>query len=212
MGQPVPIVENAQRCREESLEVPGTILWLQGITLSWMLLECGVSLYAANAAHSVALLAFGSDSFVELLSATVVLLSFAQPFPLTKERAARWSGMLLYLLAGVVAVTAVTALVRDLRPETSCSGITITIAALIVMPVLAVFKRRFGIATGNRALVADAVQSATCAFIAAITLTSLAMNAIFHIQGIDSIAALAIVPILVIEGHKAMQGVSCGCH
>ena len=49
----------------------GTIAWLQGITLVWMLVECGVSLYGAVTAHSSALLAFGADSFVELLSATV---------------------------------------------------------------------------------------------------------------------------------------------
>jgi len=47
-----------------------------GDTLAWMLVECGVSIYAAKAAHSAALLAFGSDSFVELLSASVVLAQF----------------------------------------------------------------------------------------------------------------------------------------
>src|ERR1700676_2128506 len=67
----------------------GTITWLQGITLVWMLVECGVSLYGAVTARSPALLAFGADSFVELLSATVVLLAFVPSFPLTKDRAAR---------------------------------------------------------------------------------------------------------------------------
>src|SRR5436190_2048335 len=52
------------------------VFWHQGITLIWMLVECGLSLYAAAAARSPALLAFGSDSFVELLSAGVVLLRF----------------------------------------------------------------------------------------------------------------------------------------
>ncbi len=50
------------------------VLWLQTVTLAWMLIECGVSLYAAATAHSPSLLAFGSDSLVELLSAAVVLL------------------------------------------------------------------------------------------------------------------------------------------
>ena len=50
------------------------VLWLQTVTLAWMLIECGVSLYAAASAHSPSLLAFGSDSLVELLSAAVVLL------------------------------------------------------------------------------------------------------------------------------------------
>jgi len=40
---------------------PAAVFWLQGITLLWMLVECGLSLYAAAAAaaHSPAMLAFG---------------------------------------------------------------------------------------------------------------------------------------------------------
>lgn len=56
--------------------MPRQVAWLQGITLGWMALECAASLAAAARAHSVALLAFGSDSLIELLSATVVMLQF----------------------------------------------------------------------------------------------------------------------------------------
>jgi divalent metal cation (Fe/Co/Zn/Cd) transporter len=192
--------------------MPKAVLWLQVITLAWMLVECAVALYAANAAHSVALLAFGADSFVELLSASVALFSFSPSFPLTKDRAARWAGILLYLLAVVVVLTAALSFVRGVRAETSCSGIGITIAALVVMPILAWFKRKIGIETGNRALAADAVQSATCAYLAAITLAGLAVNAVFHIHWIDSLAAIAILPLLILEARKAMRGESCGCH
>ena len=52
------------------------VFWLQGFTLLWMLAECGLSLLAAAVARSPAMLAFGSDSFVELLSAGIVLLQF----------------------------------------------------------------------------------------------------------------------------------------
>lgn len=211
MAQPFPIIEKVPSCMDKPARVPRAVVWMQGITLAWMLIECAVSLYAANSAHSVALLAFGSDSFVELLSATVALLSFVPGFPLDKNRAGRWAGVLLYLLACVVALTAVAALIRGARPEISRSGIAISVAALIGMPVLAWFKRRLGNTTGNRALAADAVQSATCAFLAAITLASLAIDAAFRIDWIDSAAALVIVPILIVEGRKAMRGESCGC-
>jgi hypothetical protein len=81
------------------------VIWLQGITLVWMLVEFGVSIYGAVSAHSPALLAFGADSFVELLlSATVVLLAIIPSFPLTRDRAARVAGILLFVLAGVVAL------------------------------------------------------------------------------------------------------------
>ena len=212
MAQSVPNIDSLRPCHPTQAGVPKAVLWLQGITLAWMVVECGVALYAANAAHSVALLAFGADSFVELLSASVALLSFVPSFPLTKDRAARMAGILLYVLAVVVACIAVISLVRGSQPETSCSGIAITIAALVAMPILAWFKRRIGRSTGNRALVADAVQSATCAYLAAITLVSLATNAIFHMHWIDLVAALAVLPVLVVEGRNAMRGDGCGCH
>ncbi|NYF51115.1 cation transporter [Tunturiibacter gelidoferens] len=189
----------------------GTIAWLQGITLVWMLVECGVSLYGAVTAHSSALLAFGADSFVELLSATVVLLALVPSFPLTKDRAARLAGVLLFVLAGIVALVTVLSLLYRVKPETSCNGIAITFAALIVMPILAWAKRRTAQRTNNRALAADAVQSATCAYLALITLAGLAINAVWHISWVDSAAALLALPILIVEGRRALHGESCGC-
>lgn len=188
-----------------------TVLWLQGVTLAWMLVELGVSAYAAATAHSPAMLAFGADSLVELLSATVVLLQWIPGISISEHRASRAAGALLFVLALVVAGIAVAALALRLRPETSCAGIAITIAALIAMPVLASLKRREARRSNNAALAADAVQSATCAYIALITLTGLAINAAFHIAWFDSIAALAVVPILIKEGRSAWQGHACGC-
>jgi divalent metal cation (Fe/Co/Zn/Cd) transporter len=188
-----------------------SVIWIQGITLAWMLVECGVSLYGAISSHSPALLAFGADSFVELLSATVVVLALSPSFPLTKDRAARFAGILLFVLAGAIALMATLALVYRVSPETSCSGIAITIAALVVMPMLAWAKRRVAQRTNNRALAADAVQSATCAYLAAITLVGLVINAIWHIHWVDSAAALLALPILIVEGRRALRGVSCGC-
>jgi divalent metal cation (Fe/Co/Zn/Cd) transporter len=187
------------------------VAWLQGITLAWMLIECGVSFYGAISAHSPALLAFGADSFVELLSATVVLLAIVPSFPLTKDRAARLAGILLFVLAGVVALVTLLAFVSGVTPETSCSGIVITLAALVVMPLLAWAKRRTARLTNNRALAADAVQSAPCAYLAAVTLVGLAINAIWHIHWVDSAAALLVFPILPIEGRRALRGGSCRC-
>jgi divalent metal cation (Fe/Co/Zn/Cd) transporter len=187
------------------------IAWLQSVTLVWMLAECGVSLYGAVTAHSPALLAFGADSFVELLSATVVLLAIVPSFPLTEDHAARLAGILLFVLAGVVALVTLLSLLYRVKPETSCSGIAITLAALVVMPILAWMKRRTARRTNNRALAADAVQSATCAYLAAITLAGLAINAIWHIHWVDSAAAFLALPILIIEGSRALRGESCGC-
>jgi divalent metal cation (Fe/Co/Zn/Cd) transporter len=187
------------------------VFWLQGITLIWMLVECGLSLYAAAAAHSPVLLAFGSDSFVELLSAGVVLLQFLPQVSISERKAARAAGALLFALALIVCVTAIGSLALHLRPETSRLGIGITLAALIVMPILAKLKRREARRTNNAALAADAVQSATCAYLAVVALVGLAVNALFHIAWFDSLAALVAIPLLLKEGRAAWQGKACGC-
>jgi divalent metal cation (Fe/Co/Zn/Cd) transporter len=176
-----------------------------------MLVELGVSAYAALTAHSPAMLAFGSDSLVELLSATVVLLQWIPGMLISERRASRTAGALLFVLAIVVATIAIGSMALGLRPETSFPGIGITAAALMAMPALAFLKRREARRSSNAALAADAVQSATCAYIALITLVGLAVNAAFHISWFDSIAALAAVPILTKEGMSAWQGHQCGC-
>ncbi len=187
------------------------VLWIQGVTLAWMLIECGASLYAAAAAHSPAMLAFGSDSLVELLSATLVLLQFSSLRIVSEKKAARIAGALLFLLAVIVALTALLSLLLHMRPETSHLGMLVTIAALVVMPILATLKRREARRIHNVALAADAIQSATCAYLALVTLTGLAVNAAFHIPWVDSLAALVAVPILLHEGRSAWQGRACGC-
>jgi divalent metal cation (Fe/Co/Zn/Cd) transporter len=187
------------------------IFWIQGITLAWMTVECSLSLWAAASAKSPALLAFGSDSLVELLSATVVLLQFLPRVPLSERSSHRWAAVLLFILAGVIALTAALSFAVGFRPETSVLGIATTIAALVAMPALAWIKRREAVRTGNAALAADAVQSAACAYLAAITLTGLALNALFRTPWFDSAAALFAVPFLIREGSEAWRGNSCGC-
>jgi divalent metal cation (Fe/Co/Zn/Cd) transporter len=188
-----------------------TTLWLQYVTLAWMFAELGVSVFAAVTAHSPAMMAFGSDSLVELLSAGVVLLQWIPKMSISESKAHRASAILLFVLASVVGMIALGSLVLRLQPETSWSGIGITIAALIAMPVLATLKRREARLSKNAALAADAVQSATCAYIALITLAGLAINAAFHIPWFDSLAALVAIPILIREGRLAWQGHMCGC-
>ena len=176
-----------------------------------MLVECGASLYAAAAAHSPAMLAFGSDSLVELVSAVVVLLQYARPESISQRKAGRIAAILLFVLAAIVASTALVSLALHQRPETSFVGIIITVAALLAMPILAMLKRREARLTNNVALAADAVQSATCAYLALATLIGLAVNALFHVPWVDSLAALVAVPILIHEGRSAWREDGCGC-
>ncbi len=189
--------------------LPSQVAWLQCITLAWMALECGVSLFAAARAHSVALLAFGSDSLVEFLSAAVVLLQFLPRFSLKKTHAERAAAILLFALAAVV--VAIATLSYGAPLETSALGIAVTALALVAMPVLAALKRKYARVLNNRALAADATQSATCAYLAAVTLAGLVVYAVWRVAWVDTAAALAAVPILIIEGRRAWRGEGCGC-
>lgn len=209
-ANPVPVRTSGGRMVAE--EMKRRILQLQIITLVWMLVECVIALAGAWSARSPVLLAFGADSLVELLSALVVLLQFVPDFNLSEALASRLAGILLFILAGVITLASGLALWRDLRPETSWMGIGITAAALIAMPILSRAKRNAGKVTGNLALSADAVQSATCAWLAGLTLAGLAMNAVFHIRWVDPAAALIAVPLLCKEGWKTLQGEACCCH
>ncbi len=187
----------------------GTALWLGTITLAWKLVECSVSAYAAYTAHSPALLAFGSDSVVELISALVVLSQWTGQRPISEHRASRLGGFLLVALAIIVAAAAGGSLALHLQPDTSRSGIAITLASLLIMPTLAHRKRLEARRLGNPALAADAVQSATCAYLALLTLLGLVARAAFGIAWFDDLAAFLAIPILLREARIAWRGHLC---
>jgi divalent metal cation (Fe/Co/Zn/Cd) transporter len=186
---------------------------VQTVTIAWMSVEAAVSLFAAWRASSPALLAFGGDSAIELFSALVVLWRFraSATHEDVEKLAARVAGALLFALAAFVAVTSVVSLLGCIEPKPTVLGIVILVAAAVIMPWLAQEKRRLSGATGSAALRADAAQSALCAYLSLIALAGLAINAIWHVQWADPIAALAVLPLIVWEGREAMRGKHCGC-
>jgi divalent metal cation (Fe/Co/Zn/Cd) transporter len=186
---------------------------VQTLTIAWMSVEAAVSLFAAWRARSPALLAFGGDSAIELLSAVVVLWRFraSHAHEDVEKRAARVAGALLFALAAYVAITSVTSLLGYSEPKPTFLGIAILVAAAVIMPWVAKEKRRLSEATGSAALRADAAQSVLCAYLSLIALAGLAINAVWHVKWADPIAGLAVLPLIVWEGREAMRGKACGC-
>lgn len=80
-----------------------------------------------------------------------------------------------------------------------------------MMPILARMKRDAAEKTRNKALRADAVQSATCAYLAALTLVGLLLRSSFGLHWLDPVAALAAVPILITEAKRTHKGHTCRC-
>jgi divalent metal cation (Fe/Co/Zn/Cd) transporter len=194
-------------------EIARRALRIQALTLIWMSVEAIVSLGAAWMARSSALLGFGGDSAVELLSAAVVFRRFYHPSLEAKaeERAARIAGGLLFVLAGFVVLASVLALLGHVEARPSPVGIVLLILAAIAMPWLAWQKLQLSAATASAALRADAAQSAVCGYLALIALAGLVTNAIWRVSWADPIAALALLPLIVREGWEAMKGRPC-CH
>lgn len=193
--------------------VPRRIVWIQAITISWMTVEAAISLGAAWHAHSPALLAFGGDSAIELLSATVVYWRFRSNGngKLTEQLAAKVAGGLLFALAGYVTLIASLALRGHREVKPSVVGIAVLIAAAVVMPLLAQQKRRLSAVTASSALRADAAESALCGYLAIITLAGLVVNAVWGITWADPLAALCVLPLVVREGWQTLNGRPCDC-
>ena len=187
------------------------VIRIQALTLIWMSVEAAVSLSAAWMARSPALLGFGGDSAVELLSAAVVLRRFYLPSheARTEERAAKIAGGLLFVLAAFVVLASALTLLGHIEPRSSMVGIVLLILAAVVMPWLARQKRQLSAATSSAALRADAAESAVCGYLAMITLAGLAVNAIWAVRWADPVAALALLPLIVCEGWEAMKGKAC---
>ena len=175
-------------------------------------MEASVSLSAAWMARSPALLAFGGDGAIELLSAIVVLFRFRTSAQERSEKqVARIAAALLFILAVYVAVVSAMALLGHREAMITFWGIAILIGAAAIMPWLAKEKRRLSAITGSAALRADAAESALCAYLSIIALVGLGINAIWHIWWTDPVAALVIVPLILWEGWETMSGKACGC-
>ena len=175
-------------------ETTRRIIRIQALTLVWMSVEAVVSLGAAWTARSPALLGFGGDSAVELLSAAVVLWRFHSPSrgDHAEQQAARIAGGLLFVLAAFVALTSVLTLLGHVEARSSPIGIVVLILAAVVMPWLAKQKRQLSAATASAALRADAAESAVCGYLALIALAGLVVNAIWRVSWADPVAALAL--------------------
>jgi divalent metal cation (Fe/Co/Zn/Cd) transporter len=186
------------------------VVQIQVLTLIWMCVEAAVSLGAAWSTRSPALLGFGGDSAIELLSAAVVLRHFYFTNGRAhEERTAKIAGRLLFLLAGFVVPASAFALLGHVEPRPNTLGIVLLVVAAIGMPWLARQKRRLSGATGSAALRADAAESALCGYLALIALAGLVVNAIWGVEWADPLAALGLVPLILREGWEAMKGKPC---
>jgi divalent metal cation (Fe/Co/Zn/Cd) transporter len=190
-------------------------LRLENLTVGWNLLEGLVSIGAALAAGSVALLGFGVDSLVESVSGLVLIWRLGaerrgeldeDALERVERRAERLVAISLVLLGAYILVDAAWSLVTGDRPGASPLGIVVTALSLGVMGFLARAKRTTGKALGSRALIIDAFQTTTCLRLSATTLAGLAANALLGWWWADPVAAMVIALLVLREAIAAWRG------
>lgn len=189
---------------------------LEWLTIAWNCAECFIAVVAGWLAGSIALVGFGIDSAIEVASAVALLWRLQHAGAARDQKALRIVGVCFLALAAYVATDAGLMLVRRQAPEESLTGIVLSLLSLAVMPVLARAKRRVAGQLNSAAMEADARQTDLCAWLSAILLAGLLLNALLGWWWADPAAALAMTPIIAREGLDALRGKTCAncsaCH
>ena len=187
-------------------------LWLAALTITWNVVEAVVAVGAGVAAGSLALVAFGFDSVIEVLSAWVVVWQFRGElrggYDEERERTAlKAIAVTFFVLAAYVVFEAGRdLLLADGEADESMVGVVLAALSLAVMPTLALAKRRTAADLGSPTLRADAQETFLCAWLSAALLAGLVLNAALGWWWADSLAALAIAGLAVREGREAWEG------
>lgn len=187
------------------------IRWVVAATISYNVVEAIIALAAGTAASSTALIAFGLDSIVEVLSAAAVAWQFSARDPESREKVAlRVIAFAFFALAAYVIIdTSLSFFFEGLQAEHSPVGIVLAAVSLAVMPALSWFERRTGRELGSATAIADSKQTLLCAYLSAALLVGLLLNTLFGWAWADSIAALVIAGWAIKEGIEAWRGDAC---
>ena len=183
---------------------------LVGVTIGYNLIEAVVAITAGSVASSAALIGFGLDSTIEVLSAAAVAWQFTRRDPERWEKPTlRVIAVTFFALALYVTATSVTALVTAERPEHSTIGIILTAISVAVMPFLSLAERRAGRELGSATAVADSKQTLICTYLSAAVLVGLVANSLLGWWWADAVAGLVIAAFAVREGIEAWRGDAC---
>jgi divalent metal cation (Fe/Co/Zn/Cd) transporter len=194
---------------------------LEYFTIIYNSLEGLIAVFAGLIAGSIALVGFGFDSLIEVTSGTVLLWRlYADVNEARRERieaiSLRIVGVCFLVLAAYVSYDSIKSLVRREAPDESVPGIMLAGLSLIIMPLLVRAKRKVARGINSGALMADSKQTELCAYLSAILLGGLLLNALLGWWWADPVAALVMVPIIFKEGIEALRGETCcddeACH
>lgn len=192
------------------------------ITIFYNVLEGVVSVWFGLADETIALLGFGADSFVEVISGIGIWhmvrrlrsSSCQQARDAFEQRALRITGTSFYILSASLIVTAAINLYQGHRPATTLWGIIVSLVSILSMWLLIHAKTRVGKALGSDAILADAACTRTCLRLSVVLLASSVGYALTGIGVFDSAGSLLIAWLSAKEGKEAFDkavGKKCCC-
>jgi len=179
---------------------------LAWLTIGWNAIEGVIAVGAGIADGSLALVGFGLDSFIEVFAGVVVLWQLRGVAEEREARALRLIALTFFVLAGYVVAEGVRDLLTGNEAGESTVGIVLAGVSLVVMPLLAWAKLRTGRELGNPVIMADSTETALCAYLSAILLGGLVLNAAYGWWWADTLAAFGIAALAVREGLEAWRG------
>ncbi|MCW3492090.1 cation transporter [Microbacterium sp. SSM24] len=186
------------------------IRWIVAATIVYNVIEAIVAITAGSIASSGALVAFGLDSTVEVLSAAAVAWQFTRRNPERWEKPTlRVISVAFFALAIYVIATSLITLLGRVEAERSTLGIAITTLSVIIMPFLSLAERRAGRELGSATAVADSKQTLICTYLSAAVLVGLLLNSVFGWWWADALAGLVIAGFAIREGREAWRGDAC---
>lgn len=188
-------------------------LRLEWFTTGWNVLEASIAIGAGIASGSIALVAFGVDSLVEVVSAVGVLWRFLRVGPnasrleseAAEKRALMVVGLTFLLLAAYASIDSVLSLLAQEGPHSSTVGLALSVASLIVMRLLALTKQSTADELGSKALRADAVETWVCAYLSAALLLGLSLHRFLGWWWADAVAAIGMVPFILWQGRDTIR-------
>jgi cation diffusion facilitator family transporter len=191
-------------------------VWLEYFTVGGNVIEGVVAIGAGIIAGSVALVGFGVDSSIEVISALGLLwrLRKAGPDATVQEesgaerRALYIVAATFFLLAAYLTYEALHSLLGREEPDRSTVGLVLSVLSLAIMPTLAYMKQRTGHEMGSRALVADAAETWVCSYLSLALLAGVGLYALFGWWWADPVGALAMLPVILWQGWETLSEAS----
>lgn len=198
----VPVVDRDSLRRKALM-----LVWIGEI---WNCFEAGVSLWSGVEAGSVALLAFGLDSLIEIFAGLVLIWRLSREWKQGEEKVAerkalRLVGITFFLLVAYIMIQSSATLIGLLpEPGESLVGIGLVVASALIMTLSFWAKSKIAKRLNSPALRAEAVESLVCDLQDLTVFLGLGLNALLGWWWADPVAALALIPLLLKEGWEAV--------